>query len=97
MIRYKITNELSDCIISLDSGSPSQPAEIKITGKGENEVKAWLLTQYGAFGHLIRERTTPIDLDSALKGAKDWKVELLEGAGLVASYALPGLPPEALT
>jgi hypothetical protein len=96
MLRYKVMTDSGDCVITLDSNSPHQSAEIKISGKAENEVKAWLFNQYGVFGHLIREQTTPIDLDSALKGAKDWRVELLEGADLVASYRL-NLPPGALT
>jgi len=97
MIKYKLRGDIT---VSLNSNDPNKSAKIQI--EGDEEVVAMvrdrLLSSYGAFGHLIRETTTPIDLNAALKSGnfRLFQPQIIEGAELVKVYD-PKVPPDALT
>lgn len=92
MIRYKLNDNFdgTEAIVSLDARDPNEYAEIEYSGDKEltDTVRSWLSSAAGAFGHLIGERTTAIDLDAALKGteAERFNPQLIEGEQLVAIY-----------
>ncbi len=108
MIKYELIDEIRRTItISLEAASPHERAKIVIDG--DESLKAIvtdiLSRSYGAFGHGIGESTSPIDLDAALKTSsvtvigksfKDFDIQLLVGAELVAFY-VPGIPKGAVT
>lgn len=107
MIQYRITTNNAEVIISLDADDPNHFADIQYEGDSDllEIVTMWLPFAFGAFGHLIGENTSPIDLDAAIKkGLKplllkfmpDYKWELLIGADLVKIYD-PCIPPGAFT
>jgi len=100
MLRYQLKDNIT---ISLDSNDPNKAAEIQVEGqKGDEEavasVKNQLLRSYGAFGHMIRETTTPIDLNAALESGdfKEFRPQIVEGEELVKLYN-PKIPPDAQT
>ena len=111
MIQYKITANNAEVIVTVNSNNPNLSAEVQYEGDPEllEIVKMWLPDAFGAFGHLIGESTSPIDLDAAIKKGPpafsqynllrfmpDYKWELLVGADLVKSYD-PGIPEGAFT
>lgn len=96
MLKY----QLRGAIVSLDSSSPNQSAEIQYQGLPATvaEIKRTLSSSYGAFGHLIGNSATPIDLDAAMKSErmKPYNPKLMEGEDLVQKYD-PEIPPGAIT
>jgi hypothetical protein len=97
MLRYQLAGDVT---ISLNSNDPNKSANIQIEGdeKVVALVRDRLLRSYGAFGHMIRETTTPIDLNAALKSDdfKEFRPQIVEGAELVGVYD-PRIPPGAIT
>lgn len=97
MIKYKLRGGIT---IWLDADDGNESAMIQFEGdEGTIEiVRDRLLRSYGAFGHLMSESTTPIDLDAALRGEnfRLFKPQCIEGAELVERYD-PGIPPGAVT
>lgn len=77
MIRYDLRYKNSVASVILNAKGPDQSAPIQYEGSPEvvSLIKDWLPSAYGAFGHLIGERTTPIDLKVAmLKLPKGWTI-----------------------
>lgn len=95
---YSATKE--EIIVSLKSDDPNKSARIEYEGDDYliRVIKGWLEHEYGAFGHLIGNGTTPIDLNAAMhsKNASAWSPEIIEGHDLVKRYD-PGIPPGAMT
>ena len=111
MIKYKITANGAEVIISLDANDPNEFADIQYEGDSAllEIIQMWLPNAFGAFGHSINDNTSPIDLDCAIKKGPPasprynllrfmpyYKWELLVGADLVKIYD-PGIPPGAFT
>ena len=97
MIKYELRNGVT---VRLNSNDGNESAMIEYDGEPDmvEMVRDRLLQSYGAFGHMIRESTTPIDLDCALKSEKFrlFRPQCVEGAELVERYD-PGIPPGAIT
>lgn len=105
MLKYKLFDRISgEYIVSLNSKIPNVGAKIEITTStgGDDRfipiIRNWLQHECGAFGHIIGEATTPIDLDAAMhsKDALEFRPEIMAGAELVKSYN-PGIPEGAVT
>jgi hypothetical protein len=107
VIQYKITANNAEVIITLNAEDPNDYEEVQYEGDPVllEIVQMWLPSAFGAFGHLIGKKTTPIDLDAALKKGPrrhllrlmpDYKWELLVGADLVKNYD-PCIPEGAVT
>ncbi|MGL5923833.1 hypothetical protein [Chroococcidiopsis sp.] len=101
MIKYELIDNVRRTItISLEASSPHERASIVVNGDESLKAIATdiLSRSHGAFGHIIGEITSPIDLDSALHGSafKDYRIELTQGKELVSSYD-SGIPEGAVT
>ena len=98
MIRYRLRYGI---IVSLDSDDQNESAAIAYEGEPVmvRSVRDALSGSYGAFGHLITDSTTPIDLAAAMQGQdmERFTPQLIEGAQLVEGTWNPGIPPGAKT
>lgn len=98
MIQWTVTNLIEDqtAIVSLNVSKPNQEAPIQYKGDRElvDFIKNQMATAIGAFGTLVGDRATPIDLDHALKSLP-FAVEATKGADMVATYD-PETPDEAI-
>lgn len=90
MIIYQLSSFLGDVTVSLDVSSRDETALIYCQGDEDavSLVYPDIKASYGAFGHLLGERTTAIDLSAAMH--KDpllqYQPQLTSGEELVASY-----------
>lgn len=102
MLQIRISNVFEDteAIVSLDVDDPNATAEI--TFEGDNTLiercKLFLATATGAFGHLIEDRTSAIDLDYAFKSdeGQTYSPEIIKGKKLIKNYD-PGIPEDSFT
>jgi hypothetical protein len=87
VIKYALTINGNPASVAVDSNDPNASAFIKITGD-DGTFADWLALQCGAFGHLIGESTSPIDLDYALStaDAQQWQPTIIEGSEMVVNY-----------
>lgn len=101
MIKYKLSDlfEGTEAIVSLPVSKLNEYAAIQYSGDKDlvSSVRSWLPSETGAFGNLIGERTTAIDLDAAMKtdAARQFDPELIEGQRLVSNYD-PQVPDDAV-
>jgi hypothetical protein len=99
MLIYQLTTPAGTVQVSLNSLSSQESSEILFEGNPEAiaPVRRWLKFEYGAFGHMIGDHTTPTDLDFAMQSdrAAAFSPQRLEGAELI-NYQ-PGLPDESLS
>lgn len=99
MISYTLTVGSNPITISLDVDNPNERTPILYQGdrKSVEEIRDWLKFEPGAFGHLIGEITTPVDLHYVMTSspeAAQYTPVLTIGADLVTSY-LTNIPPDA--
>lgn len=93
--------DLGEVTIKLDSDKPNIAAPIQIEGLEVfvEDVRRILRTATGAFGHLIGEGTTPIDLHAAISNSSElaeYEPKIIEGEDLVKSYN-PQIPKGSIT
>jgi hypothetical protein len=99
MLRYRLLKLVT---VSLEATDPNASVSIEYdpgdTPDLADLIRRTLTRQYGAFGHLIGENTTPIDLTAAMNSPamQYFQPVLIEGEGIVTSYD-PGIPPGAIT
>ncbi|MEH1789643.1 MAG: hypothetical protein V7L23_29835 [Nostoc sp.] len=97
MFKYQLINEV---IVVLNVTSGNEKSKIIYEGDLDSiaVIRNFLETSYGAFGHIIGDATTPIDLHYAFssKQAQQFQPKLLEGEDLVKSYN-PEIPDNAVT
>ena len=101
MISYQISTFIGNATLKIDVSDPNELGLIIYQGDEEvvKLIRSNLRTSYGAFGHLIGDRTTPIDLDAALKQppfTAQYNIKLTAGSQIVTEYN-PGIPREAQT
>lgn len=99
MIKYQLP--ILGVIVSLDSDSPNESALIEYEGISPENVaiaRSYLSREYGAFGHLIKDACTPLDLDAAMRkpAMQRYLPEIVEGEELV-QRCRPNIPPGAVT
>lgn len=97
MHKFQVSVNGQPIEVWVDTTNPNRSVEIEFSENVE-EFKEWLSYQYGAFGHLIGDATSPIDLDYALTTpeAKQKYNPRLVGEGVVTSYD-PDIPDGAVT
>ena len=97
MIKYSFRTASGEGTVWLECSDPNQRELLQYDGQFL-EFQEWLSSQSGAYGHLIKSATSPVDLHYALlsPSAQQFAPELIEGAELVQSYD-PELPPGAIT
>lgn len=100
MIRYRLGLPEGQVIVSIAANNGNHSGLIQYEGEAEaiEVLKEELPLLCGAFGHLIGDTTTPIDLDAVMHkpDMQRFTPELLEGAELVERYD-PGIPEGAIT
>lgn len=98
MIRYEL--RAVDVIVSVNSSNPNTSAAIAFQGAPEKveRVRSRLSLCSGAFGHLIGESTTPIDLHAAMNQPEmqQYLPVLVQGTELVQNYD-PDIPGDSVT
>jgi hypothetical protein len=100
VIKYLVTVEQESVEIAINVSYPNEKAEIQYSGDKVAIAlfSKWLGRQSGAFGHLIGQATSPIDLHCVLSKpeAKQYQPQIIEGKELVKSYD-PQIPDGAIT
>lgn len=100
MLIYKLQAPEGEVQVTLNSDQPNRSALVEFEGGSVavSQVRNWLRREYGAFGHFIGNRTTPIDLAAAMSKprAKIFSPKLVTGEELIAQLD-PGLPPGAIS
>lgn len=93
MIKYSIRLEDEIVDVVLTTQNPNERSLLVFLGtdKAVRQCQEWLSEQTGAFGHLIGETTSAIDLDAALKNQNDYRWRLSEGSENIKQYD-SGLP-----
>jgi hypothetical protein len=91
MMRYRVTLGPKRIVyVVLRSDHPDGFAPIELEGHPTDveAVKQRLFVSHGIDGHLIEEKTTPVDLDVAMKGKwlRECSPERLEGDEILARY-----------
>lgn len=87
--------------VLLDAQSAHQKAPIQYKSDDEAaiaQLQEWLECQGGAFGHILRDRTTPLDLEAVLTrpAAQQFSPKRISGGELVQDFD-PGIPDGAMT
>lgn len=95
MLRIEVQYSDRPITVSLDADNPNEMADIAIAGDIPELFEYWLSSQYGAFGHMIGDATTPIDLHYAIVSS-GFPFKVLEGEKLVEKYD-PDIPDGAMT
>ena len=92
MLSYLLNNGV---IVSLNSAHSDQLSKVAYQGAEAKAVRRVLYPSVGLLGHMIGDRTTPIDLARAMKTPKmqQFEPQLLQGAELLTS--VPRIPPGA--
>jgi hypothetical protein len=96
---FKIEFGEKQATVSLSSKGPNDYAEQRWEGRPEPVamVRRYLDGASGAFGHLLDDVTTPIDLHYAVFSRLErFSPVVVEGADLVEVYD-PGIPEGAVT
>jgi len=82
MIKYRLTTRRGECTLTVNVGWTSL-GEIVYEGSKEaiKDVKDWLSTQYGPYGHIFNlEETSPMDLSFLMEvRGVIFNAELIEG------------------
>ncbi|MBW4478612.1 MAG: hypothetical protein KME54_17570 [Tolypothrix brevis GSE-NOS-MK-07-07A] len=94
MIKYEIKVGSSTIYVSLAAKSSNERAMLVYEGNDISGFKLFLESSYGAFGHIIGQATTPIDLHYAMSNQKQFDARLIEGE--ITSYD-PEIPDDAVT
>lgn len=96
MIKYEIKVGSSTIYISLNANSPNERGLIIYEGNSSSvsNFKTFIEKSYGAFGHIIGQATTPIDLHYAMSNQQQFKAILIEGE--ITSYD-PEIPDGSIT
>ena len=96
MLKYEVNFQGSIFFVSLDSSSGNARSQINYEGADSTELRSLVSRMTGAFGHLIGEYTTPIDLHCAFLNQGELLATLIEGKELVKSYD-PEIPEGSVT
>lgn len=98
MIKYRLDVAGLKASITLKETDPNTGSAIVVKGDPEavETVNFWLSSAYGAFGHLIGNYTTPIDLAAAMNKSPSY-IEVVESSGPVPQKFDPKIPKDAMT
>jgi hypothetical protein len=98
MIRFRVETAHGDVEVSInvDDGHELGPLIYDGPEDAVTVTRGILSVACGAHGHLIGEKTTPVDLHAALMQLPKLLPELLEGQELVQSYDVD-LPEGSVT
>ncbi len=92
MIKYQLSIKNKSVEVSLKTKYPDEKVRIRYSGDRDAiaVVKDWLEDASGLYGHLIGTRTTPVDLDAAMRSddAAGFSPSLVEGAEVLVGYSL---------
>lgn len=95
MLKYKLSKASDEVIITLRTDDPDKSVKIEYVGDKDlvEVVSDWLRHESGLYGHLIGDRTTPIDLDAVMRSpdAEQYSPEIIEGAEIIENYDPPEL------
>lgn len=96
MYQYQLTHSTGFVLVSLATNDPNSFVPIEFEGESGAvaEIREWLYYQTGAFGHLIGEKTSPMDLQSAMARATKYSHKRVQGE---AAEYLSWLPPGAVS
>jgi hypothetical protein len=96
VIRYKLTVKIWTVHVALDATNADQYVPLSFEGKDHpiDLVREHLLRSHGMDGHLIEEKTTPLDLDMAMSSPfmKQFSPELVEGGEILKTSKRRGNP-----
>lgn len=90
-------SENLNTIVTIDSRRKFGDGEMTIEGSNSEEVKGWISSQMGMYGHSLGDETnSPIDLVAALNLGKFIEWEIIEGADIL-NQETPELPKGAIS
>lgn len=95
MITYSLMNGAVTVSIDADASEPHKRTPIVYTGEMVPYAQDILSIQYGAFGHLIGDATTPVDLDAAMQKPDMQAMTPVLVQGLDVEDYDPGIPEGA--
>ena len=98
MIKYRLNVAGLPASVTLKETDPNTGAAVIVEGDPEavEAVNLWLSGAYGAFGHLIGNYTTPIDLAAAMNKLPSY-MEVVESSGPIPRRFDPKIPKDAVT
>lgn len=90
MLEYQVIVNGDRLNVSLDTTNPNERAQLTYQGSKEaiSSFRPWLSRRTGAFGHLLKEATTPIDLHYVMNSSTAVKYSpvLVNGNDIVQKY-----------
>lgn len=94
-MKYRVKSGDRQIEVTIATSSPNERALIQYS-PDDAEFRDWLESERGAFGHIIGDTTSAIDLHYVMNtdAAKQYKPELIEGD--VDSYD-PEIPDGSMT
>ena len=98
MIKYRLNVAGLPASVTLKETDPNTGSAVVVKGDPEavETVNFWLSSAYGAFGHLIGNYTTPIDLAATMNKLPSY-MEIVESSGPVPKKFDPKIPKNAVT
>lgn len=91
MMKYLCRTHLGEVQVCLHANEPNQPGALEVSGpdRAVAMVQRWLRSATGAFGHMLGDTPTPVDLHCAFLSVqgRGFLPELQEGGELVVDYS----------